>query len=514
MLNPLEILKTKTSNHHMVQRYLNFVGNCNKKNQTSNGYLEEHHICPKADDLFPEYCSFADFPENKAILTARQHIIAHVMLWKIYGGSQSYALDCMLGKFNSNTNKCLQNRTVPNSIMIRYHSKVREAVKSLVGERAKGKSAFKDTNGRRYYLETNSPLIKELGLVGNNTGYRHSNKTIDLIKKVKFKRRTVKLHFLDCKVVVPLLSKRHFDLVAQGWTHKLTDGDREFIKEQTYKIVAEKMAGRSRYYNQNGDFVGMFTADNPIIQEQNLNFKLTERGLESALENQKMAASSLLGTKTYNNGVTEGRFFEKPVGSNWVLGRLPRNAEWDEKQRAAVAIHSANHVFWNDGKVTIKLPIGETPVGDQWTKGMVKRQPIDVLFVPDGYLSKYDFSNQELSAEIKKYIANENGEVMAARCKTSYITKTKELRDLVVELAFRTATMPDTFGLNHRIFMMDQGKSEPDLCVICGGAIRPKLEKKKDQERKVDTCSLKCFNAHPDAAEIRKATWAIRKQQK
>jgi hypothetical protein len=88
--------------------------------------LEAHHILPKARDLFPEYTSFKDNPWNKVRLTTDQHIIAHVMLWKAYGGSQAKALECMLGVFNSNTNKNLSNRKIPTKFVRRYLAKARE----------------------------------------------------------------------------------------------------------------------------------------------------------------------------------------------------------------------------------------------------------------------------------------------------------------------------------------------------------------------------------------------------
>jgi hypothetical protein len=57
---------------------------------------EDHHICPKALDMFPEYTSFKENPWNKAALSYRQHLIAHKMLHKAYGGSQTMALWSML----------------------------------------------------------------------------------------------------------------------------------------------------------------------------------------------------------------------------------------------------------------------------------------------------------------------------------------------------------------------------------------------------------------------------------
>lgn len=85
------ILSTKKHNPHYLKRYIRFILGCKAKNEgltKKDCYLEAHHICPKADDLFPEYKSFRDYPWNKILLTGRQHFDSHWILWKCYGGSQ------------------------------------------------------------------------------------------------------------------------------------------------------------------------------------------------------------------------------------------------------------------------------------------------------------------------------------------------------------------------------------------------------------------------------------------
>lgn len=81
-----DILTSKPGNEHFIKRYVKFIRWCmlqgNKKG-------EAHHICPKAKDMFPEYRSFKEHPWNFCRLTPRQHYIAHWMLWKAYGGSQT-----------------------------------------------------------------------------------------------------------------------------------------------------------------------------------------------------------------------------------------------------------------------------------------------------------------------------------------------------------------------------------------------------------------------------------------
>lgn len=96
------ILSSKPHNKHYLNRYFNFIQQCCQANLLlpEGTYTEKHHICPKASDLFPEYKDFRTNKWNKIALTARQHFIAHWMLWKAYSGSQTIAFSMMvIGNF-------------------------------------------------------------------------------------------------------------------------------------------------------------------------------------------------------------------------------------------------------------------------------------------------------------------------------------------------------------------------------------------------------------------------------
>lgn len=79
-----QILKSLPHNRHYIDKYVTFIRKCQQNNEGHSGQIEKHHICPKAKDLFPQYASLKENPWNIAILTPRQHFIAHVMLWKAY----------------------------------------------------------------------------------------------------------------------------------------------------------------------------------------------------------------------------------------------------------------------------------------------------------------------------------------------------------------------------------------------------------------------------------------------
>lgn len=73
-------------NLHYLNRYNNFIGAL--KEQTISGYYELHHIIPKSS-------GGSNDKSNLIALTARQHYIAHWLLWKAYGGNLARAFFMM-----------------------------------------------------------------------------------------------------------------------------------------------------------------------------------------------------------------------------------------------------------------------------------------------------------------------------------------------------------------------------------------------------------------------------------
>ena len=95
------ILASKPHNPHYINRYINFIEQCQQKNVGYEGSTAGHHICPQANDMFPEYKNFRYYPWNRAELTQRQHNIAHLLLWKTYRNkSMTFAWNMMKGDRN------------------------------------------------------------------------------------------------------------------------------------------------------------------------------------------------------------------------------------------------------------------------------------------------------------------------------------------------------------------------------------------------------------------------------
>lgn len=259
------ILSSKPHNIHYLKRYYKFISQCKdaNKNLDDCSYTEGHHFLPKA--LFPEFQNFKEFPWNYIRLTARQHIIAHIILSKVYGGSQKQALYCMISGTNP---KNRQEEIVFGRYRTKYWAKLREEHSTW----RKGKSTYKDSEGNLYFLETSDPLIDELSLVGNNKGMTHSEESKQ--RMISTKERVYLYRGLE---ILHLLTREE-DVIQQKLSEGFSfDKDEEIFLQQRKENKIKKnehqsevMKGLCQHYFPDGTHYGMLYRDDPIIQELNL----------------------------------------------------------------------------------------------------------------------------------------------------------------------------------------------------------------------------------------------------
>jgi hypothetical protein len=152
------ILASKPHNFHYLKRYISFITKCQLINVDYAGQTEGHHICPKANDMFPEYIDFKEHPWNKAELTPRQHFVAHLILWKIYPNfkSQRFAFWSMSNKMNIKKSKIYE---VVHSEFCKDQS-----------ERVSGTAKYKDNEGNILTLRTDDPRVLSGEYVGHRKG--------------------------------------------------------------------------------------------------------------------------------------------------------------------------------------------------------------------------------------------------------------------------------------------------------------------------------------------------------
>ena len=80
------MLKHPNADKRQIDRYLKFI-----TKYSGTGGNVKHHILPKSNDCWPEFSDFKENAWNCALLTERQHFIAHWILWKAIGGLQTNA---------------------------------------------------------------------------------------------------------------------------------------------------------------------------------------------------------------------------------------------------------------------------------------------------------------------------------------------------------------------------------------------------------------------------------------
>lgn len=123
----LEKYKDDEFNSHYLKRYFNFLNLCIRLNKANKpDYIENHHILPRAQ--WKEYANVTVNEWNTIALSARQHIIAHWILAKCFGGSMWLSVWCFISGFDHGYRK---DRVPHNWINSR---KVEEVRKRCVNE--------------------------------------------------------------------------------------------------------------------------------------------------------------------------------------------------------------------------------------------------------------------------------------------------------------------------------------------------------------------------------------------
>jgi hypothetical protein len=138
--------------------------------------------------MFPEYSSFGCHPWNCATLTARQHFIAHMILWKVYNNeSMTRAFGVMSNYFTIKNSRIYQNirkkyskivsKQMKNTVTVRNKdgkcmriSKSDFDSNNLIFGSTKGMTYAVDNKGNNHYVKKDDPRFGTGELKGNNAG--------------------------------------------------------------------------------------------------------------------------------------------------------------------------------------------------------------------------------------------------------------------------------------------------------------------------------------------------------
>lgn len=155
-------LYADAKNLHYAKRYKNYITACIRKNKISDAesYTERHHILPR--NLYPQFKSFSQFPDNCAVLTYRQHIIAHWMLWKIFDDIRQAMSFFMM---------CNMETKIPSRENTYTYRKAREMFSQRTD--MNGFCTYSDVHGKKYWVRTDDPRVVSGELIHHqkNKGY-------------------------------------------------------------------------------------------------------------------------------------------------------------------------------------------------------------------------------------------------------------------------------------------------------------------------------------------------------
>lgn len=192
-------LSSKSNNAHYLNRYWKFIQSL--KHQTKiDGITENHHICPKAKDLFPEYKSLQKHHWNSIHLSRRQHWVAHWLLAKAYGNSQTIAFFRMTKKSeNRITSSIYEQFRIEVNMLI---SKTNSKPNPKTSEFRKGKVSCYDTQGNPLLISKEEFYSREdvCGISkGNNSDY---TRTEEYRRKISnYKKDNVWLFHPDNEII-------------------------------------------------------------------------------------------------------------------------------------------------------------------------------------------------------------------------------------------------------------------------------------------------------------------------
>jgi hypothetical protein len=243
----IDFIKNKASkkifNSHYFNRYLRLINNFNDHNLENKElypHLEEHHILPKANDMFPEYKNLKDHTWNSVYLNARQHYIAHWLLWKTFGGSQSYVFRC----FNTQS-KCRNNKRNKRRISSRVFDQLKKDQRQYMSEINKGLALYVDENGVKIKCKTDDPRVLSGELVAQSKGRKYKPRT----EKQKLKTRVSLLKYHKEKENQPIIylyngiervsvikySEEYYNRLNSGWFIKATPERRSYTSAESNK---------------------------------------------------------------------------------------------------------------------------------------------------------------------------------------------------------------------------------------------------------------------------------------
>lgn len=248
-------------------RYKRFINSRQKKNKGENDNLHVHHILPVS--LFPEGFTKEeiDHPYNLIPLTLREHLTAHMFLWKALGGKMTYVFNMLTNyhrmKFNFRLFEKLKLEASEQhkEFLKEYYSKEENRLQR--GDFRRGKTyeevfgeerAFEislkiseKAKGRKRESSWNSGLTKETDeRIQKMSDSLKGNTWTEQRKEKEGKQRRGRVSITDGKNVLFVKDEKDIpDGYEFGTTRELIEKRRHSQSEETKKKLKEFREGKS-----------------------------------------------------------------------------------------------------------------------------------------------------------------------------------------------------------------------------------------------------------------------------
>jgi len=322
----LEKCPKKKRNIHYLNRYVKFIELCleDNKNIKSNEYMENHHIFPKSKTLWPEYKSFNECSWNKAILTPRQHFIAHWMLSKAFGG----AMWCALSRMTKKPKHIKQDNI---------------KITSTLYDKMQREKAIHLSNINRIIREPTDKEIILAYIENYNFGLPKETSSIRWVN--------------DGKIEVMVNYSLIPDWINEGRLPKMKEINKKNSSNVKGKIwVNDGKLSMMVNYNE---------TDHKDLNKGRLKFKTPNRDVKGNKNN-------AYGKKWYTDGTNSILILEKDAPDGYYKGM-------SDNYKNKVSQKGKNLKIYNNGEREIRIPLGdEIPSG--YIKGRVKHQCMHSLW--------------------------------------------------------------------------------------------------------------------------------------
>ena len=200
-MNKIQLQKQLIQKTKYSEWYLNIIENAQNRFKNNKLIYEKHHILPKS--IFEEFSDLILHQWNSALLTPKEHFIAHVCIWKHYKmiGMKSEelkmgrALNIMkrMGKYSAKSYEQFKIDFIP-------WNKDKKGVQKAWN---KGINTSKKTK--------NKMSLAQAGDLNHMFGKQHSNKTIQLLSVPKGKQKLVICPKCGQEGGISNMKRWHFD---------------------------------------------------------------------------------------------------------------------------------------------------------------------------------------------------------------------------------------------------------------------------------------------------------------